>query len=162
MLAPVAPRLAAADRGYAADELARAGTELVRHLVGAGLGVIVFEDLHWADAESLALFHRLALTAGLPVLLVGSYRPEDLDRRHVTDLVSAVERNRQVNHVALDRLTTDEVAGLVGPSGGTGELRRPPPCNVGRAATPSSWKSSSSLPATLPLTRWPIFRCRSP
>src|ERR1700732_1782972 len=53
LLAPTAPQRAAADRGYSADELARAGAELVRHLVGAGPAVVVFEDLHWADAESL-------------------------------------------------------------------------------------------------------------
>jgi predicted ATPase len=35
----------------------------------------VFEDLHWADAESLALFGRLAVTADLPLLLVGTFRP---------------------------------------------------------------------------------------
>src|SRR6266542_2673217 len=46
------------------------------HLVGGqDRAVVMFEDLQWADAESLALFGRLATTAGLPVLLIGSYRP---------------------------------------------------------------------------------------
>ena len=113
LLAPVAPRLAAADRGYAADELARAGVELVRHLVGGEGGVVIFEDLHWADAESLGLFHRMAVTPDLPVLLVGSYRPEDLDRRHVTDLMATIERQRDVVHLGLDRLSIEEVGALV-------------------------------------------------
>ena len=113
LLGPAAPQLAAADRGYAADELARASVELVRHLVGPGGGVVIFEDLHWADAESLGLFQRMAITADLPVLLVGSYRPEDLDRGHVTDLMATIERQRDVVHLLLDRLTIEEVSALV-------------------------------------------------
>ena len=56
-----------------------------------GPGLVVFEDLHWADAESLGLFRHLAVSPQLPILLVGTYRPEDLDRRHVTDLLAAIE-----------------------------------------------------------------------
>jgi predicted ATPase len=41
----------------------------------------VFEDLHWADAESVALFGRLAVSADLPLLLVGTFRPEGVARR---------------------------------------------------------------------------------
>ncbi|HWW52813.1 MAG TPA: AAA family ATPase, partial [Acidimicrobiales bacterium] len=119
LLSPVAPQLAAADRAYAADELARAGVELVRHLIGAGGGVVIFEDLHWADAESLGLFHRMAVTEDLPALLVGSYRPEDLDRRHVTDLIATIERQRDVVHLLLDRLSIEEVGALVSAVRGT-------------------------------------------
>jgi DNA-binding CsgD family transcriptional regulator len=113
LLTPVAPSLVAADRRYDSDELARAALELVRYLVGHGSGVIVFEDLHWADPESLGLFQRLAVAPDLPVLLVGTYRPEDLDRGHVTDLLAAIERRRDVAHVTLDRLSVDEVRTLI-------------------------------------------------
>jgi tetratricopeptide (TPR) repeat protein len=38
------------------------------------------EDLHWADADSLALlFHVGQRLAGLRVLLIGTYRPEEID-----------------------------------------------------------------------------------
>ena len=77
----------------------------MRFLVGTGSGLVVFEDLHWADAESLGLFRHLASSPELPILLVGTYRPEDLDRRHVTDLLSAIERQHQVEHLALGRLS---------------------------------------------------------
>src|SRR6266536_2523454 len=77
LLAPVLPDLTPSDeRDLAREELLRAAVDLVRHLVGGqDRAVVMFEDLQWADAESLALFGRLATTAGLPVLLIGSYRP---------------------------------------------------------------------------------------
>jgi DNA-binding CsgD family transcriptional regulator len=113
LLAPVAVHLTIPECRCSADELARAATELVRFLVGAGPGLVVFEDLHWADAESLGLFHFLAASPQLPILLVGTYRPEDLDRRHVTDLLAAIERQHQVEHLALGRLSVEEVRALV-------------------------------------------------
>jgi DNA-binding CsgD family transcriptional regulator/tetratricopeptide (TPR) repeat protein len=114
LLEPVAPGLGPeTDRDYSAEELLRAGVELVRCLTGDTGGVVVFEDLHWGDAESLALFGRLAATAELAVLLVGTYRPEVLDRRHLTDLLGAVERQRSVEHVQLGRLGESDVSQMV-------------------------------------------------
>ncbi|HEX3540457.1 MAG TPA: AAA family ATPase [Acidimicrobiales bacterium] len=113
LLGPAAAHLPVPEGRRSGDELARAGTELVRYLVGAGPGLVVFEDLHWADAESLSLFRHLAATPELPILLVGTFRPEDLDRRHVTDLLQAIERQHQVQHLALGRLSVEEVRALV-------------------------------------------------
>jgi DNA-binding CsgD family transcriptional regulator/tetratricopeptide (TPR) repeat protein len=113
LLAPVAVQLSDPQCRCSGDELARAATELVRFLVGDGPGLVVFEDLHWADAESLGLFRYLAASPQLPILLVGTFRPEDLDRRHVTDLLSAIERQHQVEHLALGRLSVEEVRALV-------------------------------------------------
>jgi len=75
--------------------------------------VAVFEDLHWADADSLGLFQRLSVTPGLDFLLVGTFRPEDLDRRHLTDLLAAVERHKRVEHVNIGRLGVRNVASLI-------------------------------------------------
>ncbi len=113
LLGPVAVQLSDPACTCSADELARAATELVRFLAGASSGVVVFEDLHWADAESLGLFRHLAASPNLPILLVGTYRPEDLDRRHVTDLLAAIERQHQVEHLTLGRLSVEEVRALV-------------------------------------------------
>ena len=46
--------------------------------------MVVFDDLHWADSESVALFERLAEQGSGPRLLVGTYRPDALHRRHPT------------------------------------------------------------------------------
>lgn len=113
LLSPVAAHLSVPARPSSGDDLVRAATELVRYLVGPGPGLVVFEDLHWADAESLGLFRHLAVSPHLPILLVGTYRPEDLDRRHVTDLLAAIERQHQVQHLTLGRLSVEEVRSLV-------------------------------------------------
>ncbi|HLY36039.1 MAG TPA: AAA family ATPase, partial [Candidatus Limnocylindria bacterium] len=114
LLGPVVPGLVPCpERSYAPEELVRAAIDLVRHLAGSRSAVVVFEDLHWADAESLTLFGRLATIPDLPVLLVGSFRPEDLDRRHLTDLLAMVERQRSVEHFLVPRLGPDEVQQLM-------------------------------------------------
>lgn len=96
-----------------AEALLRAAVDLIRHLVGAGPAVVVFEDLHWADAQSLTLFRRLASVAGLPIVLVGTYRTEGLGRALLTEVLGAVERRRVVEHVDLDRLDLVGVADLL-------------------------------------------------
>ena len=99
-------------RAYGSDELLGAAIQLLRHLLANRRGVVVFEDLHWADPDSLAAFIRLA-SSDLDVLMIGTYRPEALDRRHVTDVLAALERQCRVEHVSLARLTIDQVAELL-------------------------------------------------
>ncbi|MFJ4104291.1 BTAD domain-containing putative transcriptional regulator [Amycolatopsis japonica] len=66
----------------ALDDLGKTVTELCED----GPQVLVFEDLHWADEESLLAWQRLhRLTAHLPLLLIGSARP--LPRRHTLDVL---------------------------------------------------------------------------
>jgi DNA-binding CsgD family transcriptional regulator len=115
LLAPVAPKLAAhAEREYGQEELLRAAVALVRELAGPAGALVVFEDLHWADAESVALFGRLAVTGGPPLLLVGTFRPEGVARRHpLVELLVELERQRVVTGVALERLGRAGVAELL-------------------------------------------------
>jgi DNA-binding CsgD family transcriptional regulator/tetratricopeptide (TPR) repeat protein len=103
------------DREYSQEELLGAAVALVEDLlIGAGRGVLVFEDLHWADAQSVALFGRLALTPSLGALLVGSFRPEAVDRRHpLVATLAEVGRQRELVQVALDRLDQHAVAELL-------------------------------------------------
>ena len=46
-------------------------------LTAAAPAVVVFEDLHWADSESIALFERIADLEGNRLLL-GTYRPAEV------------------------------------------------------------------------------------
>jgi len=105
ILYPVAPRLSCESqhgREYGQEELLGAAVDLVRELAPA---MLVFEDLHWADAQSVALFGRLALTADLPILLVGTFRPEGIDRRHpLLELLAELDRQRSVTGIVLERL----------------------------------------------------------
>jgi DNA-binding CsgD family transcriptional regulator/tetratricopeptide (TPR) repeat protein len=107
------------DPDRSSDERVRAGVELVRRL-GAGVTtVVVFEDLHWADSESVAVFERLAEPdrdagadqAGSGLLLVGTYRPDGLSRRQpAAEALPRLDRRHTVTHVHLDRLSPAEVS----------------------------------------------------
>ncbi|WP_246158796.1 helix-turn-helix transcriptional regulator [Catellatospora sichuanensis] len=89
------------------------GLALVADLVGDDPSVIVFEDLHWADSESAALFERLADTDG-PRLLIGTYRPDEVSSRHpLASLLERMERRHAVAHLRLERLTEAETAALL-------------------------------------------------
>lgn len=97
-----------------ADDRVRAGVDLVRHLTAGRPGLVVFEDLHWADAESLALFERLAEPDGGQLLIVGTYRPDGLSRRHpASELLPRLERRHSVVHLHLNRLTPAEVSAFL-------------------------------------------------
>ena len=74
-------------------------------------GLVVFEDLHWADSESLAAFELLAEPEGGPLVLVGTYRPDGLSRRHpAADLLPRLERRHSVTHLQLARFSPAEVS----------------------------------------------------
>ncbi|SDS68931.1 regulatory protein, luxR family [Actinoplanes derwentensis] len=89
------------------------GLSLLADLTGDAPAVIVFEDLHWADSESAALFERIADQRG-PRLLIGTYRPEEVTRRQpVAGLLARMERRHAVSHVRLDRLTPSQTAALL-------------------------------------------------
>jgi DNA-binding CsgD family transcriptional regulator/tetratricopeptide (TPR) repeat protein len=78
--------------------------------------VLVVEDLHWADRSTLDLVAFLVRTLrGLRVLLVLSYRSDEVDRRSpLRPLLPTWERLRGVERLQLPRLTRTEVAAQVG------------------------------------------------
>jgi DNA-binding CsgD family transcriptional regulator/tetratricopeptide (TPR) repeat protein len=129
LLAPVAPELAGpAEREYGQEELLGAAVALIRELADPGT-LLVFEDLHWADAESIAVFGRLAAQHDLPVLLVGTFRPEAVTRRHpLVELLEELERRRVVATIALERLDRAGVAELL-----AAVYRHPVPYQVAEA-----------------------------
>jgi DNA-binding CsgD family transcriptional regulator len=99
------------DPSRPADDRVRTAVELVRELMAGGVGLVVFEDLHWADSESLAVLERLAEPDGGRLLVVGTYRPDGLSRRHpAADLLPRLERRHSVTHIRLDRLSQAEVS----------------------------------------------------
>jgi predicted ATPase len=70
---------------------------------------LVFEDLHWADAAMLAFLEHLAdLAEGVPLLLVGTARPELFER--YPQYAAALRNATPINLVPL---TKEETARLV-------------------------------------------------
>lgn len=103
------------DPNRPADERVRAGVDLVERLTDGITGLVVFEDLHWADSESLSVFERLAEPDRGRLLLVGTYRPDALSRRHpASELLPRLERRHSVAHIHLGRLSPPDVNVLLG------------------------------------------------
>jgi DNA-binding CsgD family transcriptional regulator len=103
-----------ADTTRPADERVRLALEVVSELTRGIPSVMVFDDLHWADSESVTLFERLAEQGSGPQLLVGTYRPDALHRRHPTaEMLPRIERRHAVTHLHLDRLSTQEVGSFL-------------------------------------------------
>jgi DNA-binding CsgD family transcriptional regulator len=91
-------------------ELAR---DLVVTVVGGRQAVMILDDLHWADSESLALFEQLAGHEALPVL-VGTYRPSEIGRRHpLAESLPRLERRRAVVHLPIAPLQSHDVHGFL-------------------------------------------------
>jgi class 3 adenylate cyclase/DNA-binding CsgD family transcriptional regulator len=84
--------------------------------------VLLLDDLHWADRDSLGLLRHLARfvdRAGL--LLIGTYRDTELDHRHtLADVLASVRREAPYEPILLRGLSEREVAEflahIVGPA----------------------------------------------
>ncbi len=113
LLGPVVPILCSdpsTDVTVGSEQTLRAAVDLVRYLLDGRPGVLVAEDLHWADAESLRLIGRLATTADLPLLIVGTFRPGVAEGRLLADMIDRVARQRLVEHIEVAPLTETQVA----------------------------------------------------
>jgi predicted ATPase len=93
---------------------------VVQRLAAGAPLLWVVEDLHWADRSTRDLLAYLAtyLRSGR-VLLVGSFRSDELHRRHpLRRLLPELTRNRRVVRLQLERFTraelTQQLAGLLG------------------------------------------------
>ncbi|MEV0900019.1 AAA family ATPase [Actinoplanes sp. NPDC049802] len=94
-------------------ERLHAGLAVLDRLIGDAPAVVVFEDLHWADSESAALFERIADQRG-PRLVIGTYRPDEVTvRQPVAGLLARMERRHAVTYVRLDRLTPSQTAAML-------------------------------------------------
>ena len=102
--------------------LFEAVARLVERLAGGAPMVVFVDDLHWADAPSLALLGYLLPTlAALPVLLIGTYRPEGVSgSKALRQFVTDVRRAGIGSDLPLEALGPEAVAALVaGILGGT-------------------------------------------
>jgi DNA-binding CsgD family transcriptional regulator len=109
-------RLLAGGGGLSHDPASDPGLAVfaVLDALGVGAGLIVVEDLHWVDAESVVIIDRLAQLSRSDLGILASYRPEDLSRRLPGgELLLRLERRHAVDHVHLDRLSRAEVGLLL-------------------------------------------------
>ena len=91
----------------------------------SGLRVVIFEDLHWADAESATVIDRLAQLPSGRMLLIAPIVRRISRRLPGGDLLSRLERRHAVERVRIDRLDRNEVGALVAAISGAHHRRRP-------------------------------------
>ena len=85
--------------------------------------LFVLEDLQWASESTLRMLHFLVhhLT-GRPVLMVGTFRPEEMASGHpVLDLRRRLTRERLAKPLRLSRISPTDVEALVKEMSGAGE-----------------------------------------
>jgi DNA-binding CsgD family transcriptional regulator/tetratricopeptide (TPR) repeat protein len=85
---------------------------VVQRLAATAPLLLVLEDLHWADRSTRDLLAYLAaaLRSGR-VLLVGTFRSDELDRLHpLRGLLGELARNRRVQRLELPRFSRAEAA----------------------------------------------------
>ena len=96
----------------------------LEHLAGDGPAVLVFEDLHWADAAMLAFLEHLAgRTREVPLLLVATARPELLERH--ADFGAALPVERLTLRPLSDYDTGRLIADLLETNAAPAEIRAP-------------------------------------
>ncbi len=92
--------------------------------------LLVIEDIHWADASTRAFLSYLAASlCAEKVLVVCTYRPDELHRRHpLRPLLAELERDHRARRVDLPPLTRDELGlqleGIIGAPGEPGLIDR--------------------------------------
>lgn len=80
--------------------------------------IFVFEDVHWADAESLEVIDRLMVTGPLAASVLVTYRPNALRPGHLTSsFLQRAERRSHVTQLRLEPLHRDEVADYLAGAG---------------------------------------------
>jgi predicted ATPase len=86
--------------------------EVLRRLTDLGPVALLLEDIHWADPTSCDLLHYLAgRIGGHPLLLVATYRTDELYRGHpARRLVATLERQRLARELMLAPFTTADVS----------------------------------------------------
>ena len=77
--------------------------------------LLVLEDLHWADHSTRDLLVFLARNlADARVLVVGTYRSDDLHRRHpLRSVLAELDRAGVVQHLSLGRFNREETAEMM-------------------------------------------------
>lgn len=93
------------------EDLFVAVWQLLHRLSRPDGALLLIEDLHWADVDSLRLLSYLARELNdLPVLIVGTYRRDELHRRHpLIGVLAELGRERRYSEIALDPLGHAEI-----------------------------------------------------
>ena len=126
-LGAIVPALGGGGHGDATTAVrGEAVLRLLRRLARPGALVVVLEDLHWADPDTLAVIEYLGDNIWCePLLCVATCRSEQPSA--ALDLMRRVHGRRSATHVSLGRLDEEHVADMVRacmPGAGAGVVAR--------------------------------------
>jgi class 3 adenylate cyclase/tetratricopeptide (TPR) repeat protein len=78
--------------------------------------LIILEDLHWSDASTRELLDYMTRRlTGLRAMVLGTYRTDELHRKHpLAPMVQSWRRTRAAEVIELEPLPPDGIAGMVG------------------------------------------------
>jgi len=108
LLDPEAPRSSESFRVL--DDLRRT----VLEAAAAGPVLVVLEDMHWADRSTQDFAATLSRTARGGLLLVLTFRSDELDRRHpFRRTLAEISRTLGARRIDLGGLDRDDIAGIV-------------------------------------------------
>jgi DNA-binding CsgD family transcriptional regulator/tetratricopeptide (TPR) repeat protein len=104
------------DVGAAQSRLFEALLSLLEQLGSEHAVVLMIEDLHWSDRSTRNFLTFLARSLCRErVLVVSSYRPDELHRRHpLRPLLAELERGDRARRIELTPLTREELAEALG------------------------------------------------
>ncbi len=107
---------APAQAEWAQTRLFEALLGLLTRLAARSPVLLVVEDLHWADgATREALAFLVGGLRGIPVLILATFRADELHRRHpLVPWLADLERRMPVQRVALERFDRDAIGELLG------------------------------------------------
>jgi predicted ATPase/DNA-binding CsgD family transcriptional regulator len=119
ILSPLFPEFASGSASPPATNTRQqydAYVEAMRRLLGTGRTAVVIEDIHWADEGTLGLLQHLIHAApSLPMLLVVTYRSDELGRNHrLVPVLSKITRKSDVFQTSLERLDKEEMDDWLG------------------------------------------------
>ncbi len=100
--------------------LFNAVVELIGRTAATGPMLLLFEDLHWADEGTLSLLNHIARSiAKTPVLIVGTYRDNEIDPAGpFAQTLDELLRIHMLQQISLRGLPQDAVAGMIRALGG--------------------------------------------
>jgi DNA-binding CsgD family transcriptional regulator len=112
-LGAIVPGLGGAEHSESSSAIrGEAVIRLLRRLGRPGGLVVMLEDLHWADPDTLAVAEYLADNlSSQPVLVVATSRNEP--RSAALDMIRRLHGRRAAAHLPLDRLPPSQVAAMI-------------------------------------------------
>jgi len=107
---PTLPEALRADPETERYRLFEAVAAFLRGIATEAPLLLVLDDLHWAGRPELLLLRHVLRGPPAPILIVGTYRDTDLDRRHpLAEVLSELRRDDALDRVNLTGLDEAEV-----------------------------------------------------